>query len=54
MPMARIHNSVVNTMVLRLIASREIVAFAVFRSFLIVEMGGSLYKFVSTQVGAEW
>jgi hypothetical protein len=41
-------------MVLKVIASREIVAFAVFRSFVKMEIGGSLFKLMASQVGAEW
>ena len=54
LPTASVHNSVVNTMVLKVIASREIEAFAVFRNFLKMEMGRHLVEFVSDLVGVEW
>jgi hypothetical protein len=41
-------------MVLKVIASREIEAFAVFRALLKMEMSGYLVEFVSSQIGAVW
>lgn len=49
-PMARMHRSVVSTMVLILIASREIVALAVVSTLEIVEMEGSLVEWVNSRI----
>ena len=54
LPIARVHSSVVNTMVLKVMASSEIEAFADFRNFLKMEMGRHLVGFVSDPVEVEW
>jgi hypothetical protein len=48
-PTARMHRSVVSTMVLKLIASSAVVAFAVFRTVEKMEIGASLVGLVNSR-----